>query len=201
MTKGGKYQEKLKMKVKRVIGIFGLISAFSSVGLCQEEADSLSLGVPLNLSKIGEPYIADRIGNWSLECVRGQDGSETCEMTQLLLNKQKQPMSEISLFRLTNDQGIAAGANIVVPLETLLTIPLTISFDEKNVKQYPYSFCNAIGCIVRIGLTGNEINILKKGKQANISVTHISRPNQPITFSMSLKGFTAAFERTSILKN
>ena len=189
------------MKFKRVIGIFAIISTFSLPSLAQEEADSLSLGAALNLPKIGKPYIADRIGDWSLECVRGQDGLETCEMTQLLLNKQKQPMSEISLFRLTNDQGIAAGANIVVPLETLLTIPLTISFDEANVKQYPYTFCNAIGCIVRVGLTVNEINILKKGSQAKISVVHISQPNRPITFGMSLNGFTAAFEKTSILGN
>ena len=189
------------MNFKRVIGIFAIISAFSNQSLGQEEADSLSLEVPLNLPKIGEPYIADRIGDWSLECVRDQDGFEKCEMTQLLLNKQKQPMSEISLFRLNNNQGISAGANIVVPLETLLTIPLTISFDEENVKQYPFSFCNAIGCIVRVGLTENEINILKKGAKANISVVHISQPNRQITFGLSLIGFTAAFERTSILGN
>ena len=189
------------MNFKRIIGIFAIIFGLSDPSLGQEEADSLSLGGPLNLPKVGEPYIADRIGDWSLQCVRGQDGIEICEMTQLLLNKQQQPMSEISLFRLTNDQGIVAGANIVVPLETLLTSPLTIAFDEETLKQYPFSFCNAIGCIVRVGLTENEVNILKKGAQANISVVHISQPNRPISFDMSLKGFTAAFERISMLEN
>ena len=185
------------MKFKNAFGICVIFLAFSHPSVGQEEADSLSLDVPLNLPKIGAPYIADRIADWSLECVRGEDGFETCEMTQLLLNKQQQPMSEISILRLTNDNGIVAGANIIVPLETLLTIPLTISFDDKNVKQYPYSFCNAIGCIASIGLNANEVNILKKGTQAYISVVHISQPNTPITFGISLKGFTAAFEKTT----
>ena len=189
------------MKFILTIGVFIILSTYSGSSMGEEEADSLSLGDPLKPPRIGEPYIVDKIGDWSLECMRNQDGFETCEMVQLLLNKQKQPMSEISLFRLSNNQGIAAGANIIVPLETLLTVPLTISFDENNIKQYPYSFCNAIGCIVRIGLRENEINILKRGAQANISVVHISQPNRPITFGLSLIGFTAAFERTSLLGN
>jgi invasion protein IalB len=189
------------MKLKSIIGIFAFISALSGPTLAQEEANSLSLEAPLNLPNIDEPYIAERIGDWSLQCARAQEGFDTCEMTQLLLNNQQKPMSEISLFRLSGEQGIVAGANIVVPLETLLTVPLTISFDAETVKRYPYSFCNAIGCIVRVGLTEDEVTILKNGAQANISVVHISQPGRSISFGMSLNGFTAAYSETSVLGN
>ena len=92
-----------------------------------------------------------------------------------------------------------AGANVIVPLETLLTTPIIISFDEETRKQYPYTFCNSVGCVARIGLTENEVSLLKTGAVAKITVVHISRPNQPITFDMSLKGFTAAYNKTTVI--
>ena len=165
----------------------------------QSEAESLSLGIPLNLPKIGEPYLGEKFGDWSLKCIRTEDGNDPCEMIQLLLNDQGQPMSEVSLFRIHEGKGAVAGANIIVPLETLLTTPMIVAFEEGTRKQYPYTFCNAIGCVARIGLTETEIDLMKKGAVARITVVHISRPKQPITFDMSLKGFTKAYGRTSVI--
>ena len=171
----------------------------TTLAWAQAESNSLSLGSPLDLPDIGESYLAEKLGDWSLQCVRTQDGNDPCEMSQLLLNSKGQPMSEVSLFRLPGIQGAVAGANIIVPLETLLTSPLVISFNEDTRKQYPYSFCNAVGCVARIGLTDKEVELMKKGIVAKITVSHISLPNKPITFAMSLKGFTAAYSRTSVI--
>ena len=171
----------------------------STTALAQTESDNLSLGAPLNLPNIGEPYLGEKFGDWSLQCIRTEDGNDPCEMTQLLLNDQGQPMSEVSLFRIPEGPGAVAGANIIVPLETLLTSPMIIAFNEGTRKQYPYTFCNAIGCVARIGLTETEIDLMKKGVAAQITVVHISRPNQPITFDMSLKGFTKAYGKTSVI--
>ena len=187
-----------------LISLIKIITAyiiFSGQVWAQAESESLSLGSNLNLPDIGEPYLAEKLGDWVLQCIRTQDGNDPCEMNQLLLNAEGQPMSEISLFRLSDTPGAVAGANIIVPLETLLSSPLIISFNAVTSKKYPYSFCNAVGCIARIGLTSSEVELLKKGLVANITVSHISRPNQPITFGMSLKGFTAAYERTSVISH
>ena len=171
----------------------------STTAWSQSESDSLSLGAPLTLPEIGEPYLSEIFGDWSLQCIRTEGRNDPCEMTQLLLNDQGKPMSEVSLFRIPEGQGAIAGANIIVPLETLLTTPIIVAFDEGTRKQYPYTFCNAVGCVARIGLTETEINLMKKGAVAQITVVHISRPNQPITFDMSLKGFTKAYGRTSVI--
>ncbi len=168
---------------------------FANIVWAQSESESLSLGTSLDLPKIGEHYFAEKIGNWSLQCIRVEDGNDPCEMKQLLLNAQGQPMSEVSIFYLPKGQDAVAGANIVVPLETLLTTPMVISFDQNTRKQYPYTFCTAVGCVARIGLTEAEIAIMKNGDLANVTVSHISLPNQPITFGMSLKGFTAAYNK------
>ena len=189
----------IEMIIKTILKPVFAMALLCAPAWAQSESDSLSLGVPLNLPKIGEPYLAEKFGDWSLQCIRTKDAKDPCEMHQLMLNAEGQPMSEVSLFRLPQGQGAIAGANIIVPLETLLTTPIIIGFDEETRKQYPYTFCNSVGCVARIGLTENEVTLFKKGAVAKITVVHISRPNQPITFDMSLKGFTAAFNKTTVI--
>ena len=46
---------------------------------------------------------------------------------------------------------------------------------------------------MRIGMTAEEVETLKKGDVADITVVHIARPQTPIRFGMSLSGFTKAF--------
>ena len=191
--------EVIAMIFKATLKVICAIILANTAAWAQSESDSLSLGVPLNLPKIGEPYLGEKFGDWSLKCIRTKDGNDPCEMTQLLLNDQGQPMSEVSLFRIHEGKGAVAGANIIVPLETLLTTPMIIAFEEGVLKQYPYTFCNAVGCVARIGLTETEIGLMKKGAVAKITVVHISRPKQPITFDMSLKGFTKAYSRASVI--
>ena len=189
----------IDMLLRTILKATYAIILTSTTAWAQAESDSLSLGVPINLPKIGEPYLGEQFGDWSLKCIRAEDGKDPCEMTQLLLNDQGHPMSEVSLFRIREGQSAVAGANIIVPLETLLTNPMILALEDGTRKQYPYTFCNAVGCIARIGLTETEIDVLKKGARAQITVIHISRPNQPITFDISLKGFTKAYSRTSVI--
>tara|TARA_B100000700_G_C14745963_1_gene715236 strand:+ start:272 stop:838 length:567 start_codon:yes stop_codon:yes gene_type:complete len=166
----------------------------------ENEAENLSLGIPIQLPEIGQPYIAEQFDSWALRCLRTNDPSDPCEMYQLMLNEQNQPMSEISIFRLPKDSVVAAGANVIVPLETLLTEPLTIKYNKDKIKQYPFTFCNKVGCIARIGFSNEEVELMKMGKSVQVTVFHISDTVNPITFSMSLKGFTAAYNNTTIMK-
>ena len=145
------------MYISKIIKTIIVYILSAKLVCAQTESDSLSLGSTLDLPDIGESYLAEELGDWSLKCIRTQDGNDPCEMSQLLLNAEGQPMSEISLFRLPSVEGAVAGANIIVPLETLLTSPLVISFNAETRKQYPYSFCNAVGCVARIGFTNKEV--------------------------------------------
>ena len=103
------------MYLKSIIKATIVYILITSVVSAQAESDSLSLGSSIDLPDIGEPYLAEKLGDWSLRCVRMQDGNDPCEMNQLLLNAERQPMSEVSLFRLPAIQGVVAGANIIVP--------------------------------------------------------------------------------------
>ena len=128
------------------------------------------------------------VGKWGLggPCVVTETGNDPCNMTQLILTEDNSPIAEISLFRVQSNPTAVAGADITVPLETLLTAPLVIRYSESNAKQYPYTFCNKIGCIARIGFSQEDVDLMKAGDRAILSITHIQQPEQAITFPMSL---------------
>lgn len=161
-------------------------------------ADELSLGEVA--PKIGETYIKEELGDWDMRCIRTEDGDDPCQMYQLLSDQQGSPISEFTLFKLPEGGQAQAGATVVVPLETSLASQLTIKIDDQPAKRYPFAFCNQVGCYARIGLTEEDVNQLKQGNQAQLTIVPIVAPDQRVNIALSLTGFTASFEVVSIIE-
>jgi invasion protein IalB len=143
----------------------------------------------------GSVYIAGKHGDWEQRCVKAQDGSDPCQLYQLLKDPSGNPVAEISLFGLPKtDNGPAAGATIIAPLETLLTENLVLQVDEGKAKVYPFTFCTREGCVARLGLTGAEIDAFKKGNKAKITIVPVVAPDQKVLLEVSLSGFTAGYD-------
>lgn len=144
---------------------------------------------------VGEPYVAETFDAWQLRCIRTEDGSDPCQLYQLLKEKDSdKPISEISLVALADDGEAVAGATIITPLETLLTQQLNITVDGGKTKRYPFTFCTEVGCVARVGFTKEDIDGFKKGSVATISVVPVADPSRTVDVDISLKGFTAGFE-------
>ena len=62
------------------------------------------------------------------------------------------------------------------------------------MKEFPYSFCNSNGCLVRMGLLAEDVEAMKTGSSSELSIRHISNPEAAIKLNLSLNGFTAAYE-------
>ena len=184
--------------VKRIK--FLLICTFFSITnnpiLVAQEASGLSLGKPLEtIREPGEIYLAGNKGDWNVRCVMANPGEiDKCEIQQLLFLNENSPIADISIFKLPEGERAVAAANVMVPLETLLTKKFRFAFSEESVKEFPYSFCNQNGCLVRMGLLEEDIEAMKKGSSSKLSITHISSPEASINLSLSLNGFTAAFD-------
>ena len=184
--------------VKRIK--FLLICTFFSITnnliLVAQEASGLSLGKPLEtIREPGEIYLAGNKGDWNVRCVTANPGEiDKCEIQQLLFLNENSPIADISIFKLPEGERAVAAANVMVPLETLLTKKFRFAFSEEAVKEFPYSFCNQNGCLVRMGLLEEDIEAMKKGSSSELSITHISSPEASINLSLSLNGFTAAFD-------
>ena len=93
---------------------------------------------------------------------------------------------KISLFKLPAGEIAIAAANVMVPLETLLTNKFRFAFSKELVKEFPYSFCNKNGCLVRMGLLEEDIEAMKRGANSEIFITHIANPKSAINLTLSL---------------
>jgi invasion protein IalB len=148
-----------------------------------------------------QAYIKATHGDWSVRCFPGEADEDLCQMYQLLTESEGNPVAEFTLYRLKGGGNIAAGATIAVPLGTLLTEEMKLTVDDGKAKSYAFSFCTMGGCFSRIGLTGPEVEALKKGAQAQIEIVPAQAPDQTVRIDVSLSGFTAAFDETSALGN
>jgi invasion protein IalB len=161
-----------------------------------QEASGLSLGLPLKPKyNVGDNYIRFQKDDWVLRCIATADGNDPCEMYQLIVTGEDTAIAELSMFSIPAGQPAVLGGNLIVPLETSLLQPMTIKFSDDVVKQYPFSYCTKVGCFVRIGLTQDDVDLMKKGDFANMTIYHMQSPNQAIEVPISLKGFTAVLDK------
>ncbi|TNF19941.1 MAG: invasion associated locus B family protein [Rhodobacteraceae bacterium] len=163
--------------------------------------DQLAVGeTPDDQPQLGQTYVREPIGDWELRCIRTENPEDDpCQLYQLLKEENGNPLAEISMFRLPEGNKLPAGATIIVPLETLLTGQLGIAVDNGQPKSYPFSFCNRQGCFARIGLTAEDIASYKRGVAAKVMIRPYAAPDQIVSSTMSLKGFTAGFDKASVL--
>jgi len=148
-------------------------------------------------AEVGQTYLASNFEIWEQRCVKTEDGSDPCQLYQLLKDAAGGPVAEISMFDLPAGSQAAAGATVIVPLETLLTANMQIAIDNGKAKIYPFTFCAPIGCISRIGLTAQEVDQFRKGAGAVLTIVPAVAPDQKVALNISLKGFTAGFKAVS----
>lgn len=151
-------------------------------------------------TEFGKPYTKEVVGAWEMRCIKTEEGEDPCQMYQLMDDGQGNPVAEFSLFRLPGSGKAVAGATVVVPLETALPQQLTVSVDGGKPRRYPYAFCNPVGCYVRLGLTEGDIAAFKRGKVAVIGIVPALAPDQKVELSLSLDGFTASYDKVSVIE-
>lgn len=169
----------------------------------EKPADQLlDLGQPVGAEpQLGQRYSKEKSGDWDLACIKTEEETDPCSLLQILTDDQGNPMAEFSMFRLEEGGVAVAGATVIVPLETLLPAQLTISINGAPGKRYNYSFCNPIGCVAQIGLTQSDIDAMRKGAEAVVSLVPAPAPDQVVRLKMSLKGFTAGYEKVDVVSN
>ncbi len=143
---------------------------------------------------VGTPYVAAKNGDWEQRCVKTAEGNDPCQMYQLLKDAKGNSVAEISMFPLPKGTDAVAGATIIAPLETLLTKNLTLQIDSAKGKVYPFTWCDAQGCIARVGFTAGELAAMKNGKAGVMTIYPAAAPDQKVDLTLSLAGFTASYD-------
>lgn len=180
------------------------LSAMALPALAQESGETtegeaapnpLALSMGRTEIKVGGVYLDDTFGDWELRCVKAEEGKkDPCQMYQLLSDDKGNQVAEINLFPLNDGSNAVAGATIVTPLETLLTQGLTLSIDGGSARKYPFSWCSKVGCFSRVGFSKDDVTAFKRGNQGVLTVVPVVAPDQKVQVTVSLTGFTAAFD-------
>ena len=164
------------------------LTAFSTFVLAQSD-DGIK-----NQLELGETYKKAEYGDWIIRCIRTNSKKDPCELFQLLRDNSGSPVVEFTMLDFKPNSNVVAGANIMTPLETLLTSQLVVTIDDGISQSYPFVFCLKIGCVARIGLTQTDLENYKDKKNAVITIVPANAPNSPQNLTLSLSGFTAGYD-------
>ncbi len=165
----------------------------------QGAGDGLDLGEAG--PRVGAPYTKEKFGEWEFSCIKTETGNDPCALVQLLNGPDGEPIAEITVARLPEGRPAVAWANVIVPLETLLTAQLSLSIDGAPGKRYVYHHCTTVGCMARIGLTQGDVDAMKAGSNAELSLVPAPYPDQVLKMNMSLGGFTAGYDTLAVPQN
>lgn len=158
------------------------------------EADSLPLGENETDGQ-GSAYVKDTFQDWRVVCVTPPEGRESCNMQQLLRDENDNPVSQVSIAPLPPAAAPrAAAVEVATPLETLLSEDMRLAVDSAAAKRYRFTFCTPQACYARFALTTEEVTAFKGGKVATVTIVPLMAPDQTADITMSLSGFTAAFD-------
>lgn len=180
--------------------LFALTLVLASPALAEDAKPAETPAAPAaeapaaDANAIGASYTASTHDDWTVKCIRTAEGKDPCEIYQVLKTAEGNPLADISITSLPAGQEGAAGITVMTPLETLLTAGVAIQIDDKKPVIYPFTFCAQPGCFARIGITQAELDGFSKGNAGKISVVPVAKPDARVEASLSLKGFTAAFD-------
>lgn len=143
----------------------------------------------------GEPFLGGTYGDWQIVCTIFEEGGEAyCDMAQMLLDDTGNPTAEISITALPPGGEVVAAATITTPLETFLPFGLAFRIDDGLPRFEGFRVCTIMGCLVRMGLSADEVALMQRGTQAQIAIAPFVQIDQPVELPISLSGFTAALE-------
>ncbi|WP_170769775.1 invasion associated locus B family protein [Ruegeria lacuscaerulensis] len=151
--------------------------------------------------RVGSRYIKEEHGDWMISCVKTEAGEDPCFLRQILAGDQGQPIADITIQNLPEGSPAAARATVVVPLEILLQAQLALSIDGAPGKRYNYHHCNPVGCLAQLGFTQGDIDAMKAGTTATLSLVSLLAPTQLLEMEVSLAGFTAGFDTLEPAQN
>lgn len=141
-----------------------------------------------------------KIGDWDLRCESEGPEPRPCSLHQILTDDEGSPVIKVTMYRLPEGANAAAALTFMVPHMTYLPQQLTLGLDGVMANRVPYEYCNQVGCVAQVGISGLEAEAYKKGKDYTVTLETVLAPGQPITLKMSLEGFKDAYEQSTPLR-
>jgi invasion protein IalB len=146
--------------------------------------------------EIGSTYIKEENGAWKLRCARAPIGkSDPCDMFQLLINPEGEPVAEMSVQTLNATGEFIADLVIIAPLGLLLPAGVQVKIDGRDAGRIPFIVCSKNSCVAKAGLKAADVQALKAGNVTQLAFVPADRSRAPFGGDISLAGFTVSFDK------
>lgn len=140
----------------------------------------------------GATSLVESHGNWELKCVE-EASSPVCVLSQTQINaetRQQLVLIEISVAEAGGARGV-----LVMPFGLKLSEGVFVTIDgQETGTTVAYSTCLPSGCLVPLRFDASAIDAFGMARALNITAI-INDSGEPITLSIDLQGFSAAFAR------
>ncbi|OOZ37016.1 invasion associated locus B family protein [Solemya elarraichensis gill symbiont] len=143
----------------------------------------------------GEVTVNEGHGDWRVTCQtvkREQAETTQCVMSQI--QKRKDSERVLLEVRVVPTAGGKIAGRIRMPLGVSLKDGVTLRIDDTEpFAALAYRTCLPSGCMVPFQFDSDIVKKLKDG--GNLKLSLVSVNNKKFGFAVSLKGFTAAYDR------
>jgi len=142
----------------------------------------------------GANSLQETYENWTVACSL-QGGAKRCSLSQQELDQQsRQRVLAIELAPLADK----AEGTLVLPFGLLIDRGVTLRVDDSAaLPVLRFRTCVPVGCLVTLSFDGKFVAELRKGVALKIGA--VADGGKDAAFSISLKGFPAALDRTAAL--
>jgi invasion protein IalB len=143
----------------------------------------------------GATSLQETYDDWLVQCATQQTG-KACAMQQ---EQRAQETGQRVLAIELRPAGTGVEGVVILPFGLALAKGATVQVDEGKVSApLAFSTCLPAGCVAPLTFNAEMLQGLRKGSALKINVTP-DGGGEPIALSVSLKGFSAAFDRTAVL--
>lgn len=141
----------------------------------------------------GASALSERHGSWSVNCSIGEKGKD-CGFSQTAGNPQTG--SALVAVELAAPAGNRAEGMLLTAFGLRLDAGVQLGIDGQPLGgARPFLTCVSSGCLVPMAFEEVELAALKVGQKLDVTGVKVE-DGKPVTVSLSLAGFTAAYDRT-----
>jgi invasion protein IalB len=165
--------------------------------LCAMLAGTLpaSAQAPASTLPGGASSLQETYGDWLVACAQLEAGKR-CTLSQQQARQDGQRILGIELA--VTPQQVVTGA-LVLPFGLELDAGVSLQVDDAEARPpLRFATCLPAGCIVPVALDAPMLMALRSGSALKLNV-RAAGATEPLSFSISLRGFSAALDRTSEL--
>ncbi|MET3582593.1 invasion protein IalB [Mesorhizobium robiniae] len=175
--------------------VVGLPAALALAQTKTDNVGSVDAAKPPQLPG-GASALSETHGDWTVNCkIAGT--SKACSLSHQQFNKQGgQRLLAIELATRTAEQ---ANGTLALPFGLALAKGINLEVDDKKLEDtLQFSTCQVVGCLVPVAFDAKITPLLKDATTLKINAV-TADSGQPVSFSISLAGFSGALARTAEL--